>query len=61
MIKLFISLLKKIILAIVLLYTLNIMFSSLNIMIPINYLTISIVCLLGMPGIVTLFILLAVI
>ena len=50
MIKLIFKFVKKIIVAICLLYTLNLLISSINIVIPINYLTVFLVSFLGIPG-----------
>ena len=54
MLKKIIKVVKKVILAIFMLYGLNILISSLNILIPINVITIAIVSLLGIPGLCTL-------
>lgn len=45
---------KKIIIGIFALYSLNLIISSLNIIIPINYITVLIVSTLGIPGLCTL-------
>lgn len=49
--KLLLILIKKIILSVFMLYGLNLLISSLNIVIPINVITISLVSLLGIPSI----------
>lgn len=48
---------KKVIIAIFILYGINLLISSLNILIPINIVSIILVSLLGVPGILTLVIL----
>lgn len=48
---------KKVIIAIFMLYGINLLISSLNILIPINIVSIILVSLLGVPGIITLVIL----
>lgn len=48
---------KKVIIAIFMLYGINLLISSLNILIPINIVSIILVSLLGVPGILTLVIL----
>lgn len=45
---------KKIIFAFVVLYGLNVIVSSINIFIPINLFTITVVSLLGIPGLLSL-------
>ncbi len=45
---------KKLCLAIFLLYGLNVIISALDIMIPINIITVSVVTLLGIPGLFSL-------
>lgn len=45
---------KKVVFAFVLLYGLNVIVSSINIFIPINIFTISIVSILGVPGLLSL-------
>lgn len=45
---------KKVIFAFVVLYGLNVIISSINIFIPINIFTISIVSILGVPGLLSL-------
>ncbi|MBE6148764.1 MAG: hypothetical protein E7167_04695 [Firmicutes bacterium] len=54
MINLLFKVVKKIIIAIFCLYGLNLIISSLNIVIPINIITISLITLLGIPGLCTL-------
>ena len=54
MLKIIVKVVKKVILAIFLLYGLNLLISSLNILIPINFITITVVGLLGIPGLCTL-------
>ena len=58
MTKIIVKLIKKICLAFVMLYGLNIILSGVNIFIPINIITISLVTFLGVPsiiGLVTIF------
>ena len=55
--KKLINILRKVVWAFLLLYGLNYFISSLNIYIPINFITISIVTLLGLPGLSALIIL----
>ena len=57
MLTLIMNVVKKIVVAILLLYSLNILIASLNIMIPINIITIIFVSFLGIPGLLTLTIL----
>ena len=45
---------KKVIFAFVLLYGLNVIISSLNIFIPINIFTLTIITFLGVPGLLSL-------
>lgn len=54
MLKLIKKAAKKVIFAFVVLYGLNVMVSSINIFIPINIFTLSIVSLLGVPGLLSL-------
>lgn len=54
MIKKIIKLLRKICIAFVMLYGINLILSSIDIFIPINALTIILVSLLGSPGIIGL-------
>lgn len=54
MMKLVIKVLKKLCIAFIMLYGLNIILSSVNIFIPINLITIILVTLLGSPGILGL-------
>ena len=51
------NLLKKIVAAFLLLYGLNYFLSSLQIAIPINFITVAVVSLLGIPGLSSLIIL----
>ena len=57
MINFLLKTVKKIIIAIFMLYGLNLAISSLNFMIPINLITIILVSLLGIPGICSLVVL----
>ncbi len=57
MLKKIAIILKKIVLAFLMLYGLNYFISSLQIYIPINLITVSIVSLLGVPGLSSLIIL----
>lgn len=57
MIKKIIAVLRKIVLAFLLLYGLNYFISSLHIYIPINFFTVGIVSILGIPGLSSLIIL----
>jgi len=45
---------KKVVLAFVLLYGLNMITTSINVFIPINYITLFIVSFLGVPGLLAL-------
>ena len=45
---------RKVVFAFVILYGLNVMISSMNIFIPINIYTLSVVSLLGVPGLLSL-------
>jgi len=54
MLSLILRAVKKVIIAIFLLYGLNLIISSLNILIPINVITVALVAILGIPGICTL-------
>lgn len=45
---------KKIVVAIALLYSFNVLMSSLDILIPINYISVGVVSLLGFPGLLSL-------
>ena len=45
---------KKVIFAFVVLYGLNVIISSINIFIPINFFTLTIVAFLGVPGLLSL-------
>ncbi len=56
-IKIIISVLKKIIFAFLLLFSLNLSIKSLGIVIPINLFNITVVSILGVPGIISLIIL----
>ncbi len=51
-------LLKKIIFAVLLLYTYNLIGVSFNLIIPINYITVSIVTILDLPGFALLIVIL---
>lgn len=57
MLKKIYSILKKVVFAFLMLYGLNYFISSLNIYIPINFITVGIVTLLGIPGLSSLIIL----
>lgn len=57
MIKNLFKVVKKVIIAIILLYSLNLLTSAVNVVIPINIITIAIVALLGIPGLGTVTIL----
>lgn len=52
------GLLKRIIISAFLLYSFNLVMSPLNILIPINLITVSILVVLGIPGLISLFIIL---
>ncbi len=56
--KFLLSLLKKITLAFVMLYTYNLIGESINLIIPINFITIFIITLLDFPGLFLLVIML---
>ncbi len=45
---------KKIVVAIALLYSFNVLISSLDILIPINYVSVGVVSVLGIPGLLSL-------
>lgn len=49
-----INVIKRVIIAIFMLYGLNLLIASLNIVIPINIISICVVSLLGIPGILTM-------
>ena len=48
------SIIKRVIITILMLYALNLMISSLNVMIPINIINVAFVSIFGIPGILTL-------
>ena len=52
------GLLKRIIISAFLLYSFNLVMSPLNILIPINLITVSILVVLGIPGLISLFVIL---
>ena len=54
MLRLIIKVIKRVIIAVFMLYGLNILLASMNILIPINIFSISIVSILGIPGLCTL-------
>lgn len=54
MFKLFLKILKKLVIGILILFAYNTFLSSLNLMIPINIITILFVSLLDVPGIIGL-------
>lgn len=54
MLKKIFKLVKKVVLAIALLYSFNLLVSSMNILIPINYISIGVVSILGIPGLLSL-------
>lgn len=54
MLKNIFKLVKKVVLAIALLYSFNLLVSSMNILIPINYISIGVVSILGIPGLLSL-------
>ena len=45
---------KKIVVAIALLYSFNVLISSLDILLPINYVSVGVVSILGIPGLLSL-------
>ena len=47
-------LIRKVIISFLVLYAFNILVNSLNIVIPLNAITVSIVAILGMPGLLSL-------
>ncbi len=57
MIKISLKIVKRIIMSIFLLYGLNLLINSLDIIIPINFITISSVSILGIPALLTLVVL----
>lgn len=54
MLKNIFKVVKKVVLAIALLYSFNLLVSSMNILIPINYISIGVVSILGIPGLLSL-------
>ena len=54
MINILFKAVRKVVIAIFMLYGLNLIIASLNIVIPINLITISLITLLGLPGLCTL-------
>jgi len=54
MVKIIGKILKKIMIAFFILYSLNVMLSGTNFYIPINIITISVITLLGIPGVLGL-------
>ena len=54
MIKIIKNVIKKIIFFFLVLYSLNVIVNSINIFIPINIITLSVVSLLGVPGLLSL-------
>lgn len=52
-----IKIIKKVVVTILLIYGLNLIISSLGIIIPLNIITIALVSLLGIPGLCTLVVL----
>lgn len=52
------GLLKRIVISAFLLYSFNLVMSPLNILIPINLITVSILVVLGIPGLISLFVIL---
>lgn len=52
------GLLKRIIISAFLLYSFNLVMSPLNVLIPINLITVSILVILGIPGLISLFVIL---
>lgn len=55
MLKKLFKVLRKVVIAILLLYSFNVLIASTNVFVPINYVTISVVSFLGIPGVVSLF------
>lgn len=54
MIKKLINLLKKVVFSFLLLYGLNLLINSFNVVIPMNIFTLSVVTFLGVPGLASL-------
>ena len=54
MIKRIFKVVKKVVVAIALLYSFNLLVSSMDILIPINYIYVGTVSLLGIPGLLSL-------
>lgn len=54
MIKIVFKIVKKVVVAIALLYSFNLLVSYMDILIPINYISIGTVSLLGIPGLLSL-------
>ena len=57
MIKKIVSVLKKIVIAFLMLYAFNLLVSSININIPINIVTVGTISILGFPGLLSLIVL----
>lgn len=57
MLKKIFKIVKKVVLSIALLYSFNVLVSSLDILIPINYITVAIISFLGIPGLLSLLVL----
>lgn len=57
MIKKLVSVLKKIVAAFLILYGFNLLVSSISIYIPINFITLGVVSILGIPGLLSLVVL----
>lgn len=54
MLKIVFKVVKKVVVAIALLYSFNLLVSSMDILIPINYISVGTVSLLGIPGLLSL-------
>ena len=57
MLKKIFKIVKNVVLSIALLYSFNVLVSSLDILIPINYITVAIISFLGIPGLLFLLVL----
>lgn len=54
MIKIIYNILKRVVLSFIMIYTFDLILKGFNVIIPINYYTIGIVTLLGIPGLLLL-------
>lgn len=56
--KLVINVLKRLIMSFLLIYSLNVIISDLNVFVPINFVSIAVISLLGIPGMLSFLVLL---